>query len=204
MQAVRSSGAEGSSRQALQSERERSIELAGASRPSNQHSNGGTDPQQKVTRPKNEVAAGTLGSYLAHALEQSPEVRAAFSQWKADVHRIARARRLPEPTLSFGYFIRSVETRVGPQRARVGLQQAFPWPTKLSAGADSAAAEAQVAEKKFQSRALAVRRVVTDAYYHLWMIRETRKIHEDHLIVLRGLAETTRARLVLRPHKSGR
>ncbi len=138
--------------------------------------------------------AGTLGSYLARALKENPEVRAAFSRWKARVHRIARARRLPEPTLSFGYFIQSVETRVGPQRARIGLQQSFPWPTKLTAGADSAAAEAQAAEQAFEARALSVRQRVAEAYWNLWVIRETRRIHRDHLVVLRGLSETTRAR----------
>ena len=39
----------------------------------------------------------------------------------------------PELVLTYGGFIRSVETRVGPQRHRLGAMQWFPWPTRLNA-----------------------------------------------------------------------
>lgn len=136
-----------------------------------------------------------LGGYLAHAVRENPELHASFERWRASVHRVARQRRLPEPTLSFAYFVRSVETRVGPQLARVSLQQTFPWPSKLAAGADAAAARAQALERRFDVQALAVSQRVADGYWTLWQIRQTRTIHREHLEVLRGLAETVRARV---------
>lgn len=139
--------------------------------------------------------AGSLAWYLARALEESPEVRASFQRWRASVHRIAQTRRLPDPTISFSYFIRSVETRVGPQQARVGLQQAFPWPTELSAGADAAAERARAAQRAFDTRSLVILEGVARAYWALWRIRRTRAIHREHLQVIHGLSETTRARL---------
>ena len=87
-----------------------------------------------------EALQSGLTGYVATALERHPQIRAAFERWRASVYRISEARRWPEPTISFRYFVRSVETRVGPQQARFGVQQAFPWPTKLTAGADAASA----------------------------------------------------------------
>ncbi|MGB1012498.1 MAG: TolC family protein [Nannocystaceae bacterium] len=136
-----------------------------------------------------------LPAYLALALEGSPEVEAAFARWEASVFRISMARRLPEPTVSFGVFVRAVETRVGPQQARISLKQAFPWPSKLTAGSDAASARARVAQRQFEAQSLVVARRVADAYWVLWQIRRTREIHAQHLEVVRGLSQTVLARV---------
>src|SRR5690606_13255743 len=86
---------------------------------------------------------GSFEAYLIHALRQHPELRAAYEAWRAQALRIEPARRWPEPMLSYGYFVRSVETRVGPRRPRVGVRQEIPWPATLEAGAEAAAAMAR-------------------------------------------------------------
>lgn len=144
--------------------------------------------------PASSVEAG-LSGYLRLALENNPDVRAGFERWQASVHRISRARRLPEPTIGFGYFVQSVETRVGPQQARLSLHQAFPWPTRLSAGADAASAQARAMQRRFEAQALSVAQRVEAAYWNLWQIRTTRSIHHEHLNVIRGLSESVRARM---------
>lgn len=141
------------------------------------------------------VPDGRLTSYLARALAREPGLAAAFARFEASVARIARARRLPEPTLSFGYFLQSVETRVGPQRARVSIQQSLPWPTKFTAGADAASAQARAAQRRFEALSLGVTAAVAAAYWDLWQVRRTRVIHRDHLVVLQSLAEAVHGRL---------
>jgi cobalt-zinc-cadmium efflux system outer membrane protein len=141
------------------------------------------------------LAKGGLSAYLRLALNKNPELRASFERWRASVHRISSARRLPEPTLGFGYFVRSVETRVGPQQARISLQQAFPWPTRLTAGADAASARARSMQRRFEAQALSVAQRVEVAYWNLWQLRTTRRIHREHLDVIRGLSEVVRARV---------
>ncbi len=136
-----------------------------------------------------------LPSYLAYAMAHSPDLRASFERWQASVYRISRARRLPEPTISFGYFVRSVETRVGPQRARIGLKQWFPWPTTLIAGADASSAKARAQQSLFDAKALVVAERVADAYWWLWEIRTNRIIHGEHLDLLRSLSESVRGRV---------
>lgn len=137
----------------------------------------------------------SLAGYLRLALENNPDIRWAFERWQASVHRISEARRLPEPTIGFGYFVQSVETRVGPQRARLSLQQTFPWPTRLVAGADAASAHARAMQRRFEARALSVARRVESAYWKLWQIRTTRAIHREHLDVIRGLSTSIRGRI---------
>lgn len=143
-----------------------------------------------------EVASeGSVDAYLALALEQSPEVRAAFHRWESAVHRVARARTLPEPTVSFGVFVQSVETRVGPQQARISVKQAFPWPTALTAGGKAAGAEAQAAASALESTSLGVAHRVSVAFWTLWEVRATRALHQEHLEIVGGLSEAVRARL---------
>lgn len=147
-------------------------------------------------RPEPSVGgAANLSGYLRLALENNPGIIASFERWQASVHRISRTRRLPEPTITFGYFVRSVETRVGPQRARVSLRQAFPWPTQLTAGADAASTRARATQRRFEARALSVAQRVATAYWNLWQIRTTRSIHRDHLTIVHGLSESVQARI---------
>ena len=154
-----------------------------------------SSPRDDGGQAKRDRAEARLSGYLRLALESNPELHASFERWRASVHRISKARRLPEPTASFGYFVQSIETRVGPQQARISLQQAFPWPTRLSAGADAASAQARAMQRRFEAQALSVSQRVETAYWNLWQIRMTRSIRRQHLDVIRGLSESVRARL---------
>ena len=73
------------------------------------------------------TAESTLEDYLAFAALNNPGLEAAFNRWKAGLERITQVGTLPDPRFNYSYFIREVETRVGPQRHRVGLMQMFPW-----------------------------------------------------------------------------
>lgn len=138
---------------------------------------------------------GSLRSYVAHALAHSPELRASFERWRAATMRISRARRMPEPIIKYSYFVRSVETRVGPQNHKLSLMQSFPWPTALSAGADAASSKARSAQRRFDAEVLAVQRAVADAYWRLWLVHEEHRLTMEHDVVLETLAGTVRGRV---------
>ncbi|MCG8424891.1 MAG: TolC family protein [Proteobacteria bacterium] len=138
---------------------------------------------------------GSLAGYVAHAVQHNPSLRAAFEDWRAAVHSIARARRLPEPTLGYGVFLRRIETRVGPQRQRFSLRQMVPWPGVLTAAADAAAGAAAAAESRFEARGLAVRQGVAEAYWALWLVRRTRVIKREQRELLIQLAALVRSRI---------
>jgi len=138
---------------------------------------------------------GSLSSYLAFALARSPELRASFERWRAATMKISRARRIPEPIIKYSYFVRSVETRVGPQNHKLSLMQSFPWPTALSAGADAASAAARAAQRRFDTEVLEVQQAVADAYWRLWLIQEEHHLKNEHDLVLETLAGTVRGRV---------
>lgn len=150
---------------------------------------------QSASAQKRAEFDGSLQRYVAYALEHNPELEAQYEEFRAATYRISRARRLPEPTLTYTYFVRSVETRVGPQRHRFGISQAFPWPTKLSAGADASALAAQSAKRRFEASALRVSARVSDAYWELWLVSQVRRIQKEQLVLSRTTSDLVRSRL---------
>ncbi len=138
---------------------------------------------------------GTLATYVQYAMARSPELRASYERWRAAVLRISPARRLPEPTIAYGYYALPVQTRVGPQQHRLSARQDIPWPTRLTRAADAQSGRARAAQRRFEAQAFGVRRMVADAWWTLWLARRSRAIQREQLEVLGGLSETLRARL---------
>jgi outer membrane protein, heavy metal efflux system len=67
-----------------------------------------------------------LGAYLAYAAERSPGLRASYERWRASVHRISRARQLPDPMVEFGVFVWSSGEDPGVVPGRIGVRQELP------------------------------------------------------------------------------
>ena len=140
-------------------------------------------------------ADGELAQYVAYAASAHPSIRADYERWRAAVHRIEPARRMPDPMVTYAFYASSVQTRVGPQRHRLGARQEIPWPTQLTAAADAQAYEAQAAQRRMEARLLALRAPVAAAWWRLWAVRRTREVQRERLILLDALAEAARARL---------
>jgi len=73
------------------------------------------------------LQAQTLNEYLQFAGENNPTLQARYKAYESAMQRVAQAASLPDPRLSFAYFVSPVETRVGPQNAKLSLTQQFPW-----------------------------------------------------------------------------
>jgi len=123
----------------------------------------------------------TLDEYLRYALLHNPGLEAAFKRWKAALERVPQVRSLPDPKLSYAYYIERVETRVGPQRHRVGLAQVFPWFGKLRLRGDVALAEAEAAYRRFESERLKLFFEVKDAYYELAYLARAVAITQENM-----------------------
>ena len=138
---------------------------------------------------------GSLSAYLAYAFAHSPALRATFEDWRAATHRPRQRRRLPEPTITYAGFVRSVETRVGPQRHRLGAMQWFPWPTKLTAAGQAAGLEAQAEQHRFEAHALQIAADVSSAYWSLWRVQRRREVLRDEVEILDTLSAQVRVRV---------
>jgi len=122
-------------------------------------------------------------------------LKAAFRRWKAAMEKIPQATALPDPKLSYGHFIRSVETRVGPQQNKVGLAQMFPWFGKLRLRGDVAAREAEARFQEFEAARLALRREVADTWFELYYLRRAIGITEDNIQLMKHLEAVAQAKL---------
>ena len=106
-----------------------------------------------------------LEDYLAFAAMHNAGLQVAFEQWKIAVEQVPRAKSLPDPKFTYGYFIKEVETRVGPQRNKLEIMQTFPWFGEIEARTDAAAAAAKAARKRYEVVKLKLFAEVKDAFY---------------------------------------
>lgn len=126
-----------------------------------------------------------LNDYLAFAALKSPSLRRAFYHWKAALEKTGYAGALPDPMISYGYFIENVETRVGPQNQKLSLRQAFPWFGTLSSRKDIANEAANAAYRIYQAEKLKLFYSVRAAYYDLYYLGRDIALTRDNLELLK-------------------
>ncbi|MEE8576796.1 MAG: TolC family protein [candidate division Zixibacteria bacterium] len=130
-------------------------------------------------------SAATLGSYLAYAAIQSPALRRAFYNWKSALEKTGYVGALPDPMISFGYFIENVETRVGPQEQKFSLKQTLPWFGTLGAKKDMARQSANAAFRKYEAEKLRLFYSVKAAYYDLYYLGRDIALTEENLELMK-------------------
>ncbi|MEM9389168.1 MAG: TolC family protein [Bacteroidota bacterium] len=130
------------------------------------------------------VQAQTLEDYFIQAAENNPGLQAKYKAFEASLEKIPQANALPDPTLSFGYFISPVETRVGPQRARFSLNQMFPWFGTLKASGDIAALNADAQYHVFLDEKNKLYYQVSAAYYPLYELNKWLELERENAEIL--------------------
>jgi outer membrane protein TolC len=118
----------------------------------------------------------TLRDLLAYAETHNAGLRSAFERWTAALEQVPQSRALPDPKISYAWFLESVETRVGPQRQRFGISQTIPLFGKLGARGNVAIQASNMAAADFDRARLALRlRIMTlwNDYYYLGRAIET-------------------------------
>jgi outer membrane protein TolC len=139
-------------------------------------------------------ASSGLNTYLAYAAQNNPGLEAAFNRWKAAVERIPQVQALPDPRLTYRYYIRQVETRVGPMRQGFGLSQTFPWLGKLQLRGDVAFELAQAQRQRFEAARLKLFYEVTDAYCEYYYLWRSIAIVQDNLQLVQYMEKVARTR----------
>lgn len=121
-----------------------------------------------------------LNDFLAYAAFHNPGVEAAFYRWKASLERIEQVGVLPDPRFTYKYFIREVETRVGPQNQGIKLSQTFPWLGKLSLRKNIAAQQARMVKSRYDAAKLKLFLEVKDAYYEFYYLGRAITLAKEH------------------------
>lgn len=128
--------------------------------------------------------AQSLDEYFKIAAENNPGLQAKYKSFEAAMERVAQVSSLPDPNLSFGYFISPVETRVGPQRARFSLTQMFPWFGTLKAQEDVATLMAEAKYQEFLDARNKLFYQVAAAYYPLYELKRLVEIENENISIL--------------------
>ena len=135
-----------------------------------------------------------LSDYLAYAALNNPGLEATFNRWKAALERIPQARSLPDPRFNYAYFIREVETRVGPQELKVGIAQMFPWFGKLELRGDIALEAANAERQRYEAAKLKLFHRVKKAYYEYYYFGRAMSITEENVQLLSDLEAVARTK----------
>jgi outer membrane protein, heavy metal efflux system len=138
------------------------------------------------TVPTSHGVASALDGYLQQALDHNPSIATARASVETKERDIRLAVQLPDPQVSGGYFISSVETRVGPQKGKVGFSQMLPWPGKLTAKRRMAGHASEAAREHLRSVEAGVFSSIRSVYANLYFIgkeiainRENRKLLQE-------------------------
>lgn len=132
------------------------------------------------------VNGQSLADYQQVAIENNPMLKAKYKTFEANLTKVQQVNSLPDPSLSFGYFISPVETRVGPQKARFSLTQMFPWFGTLKAKGDLAALTAEASFQQFIDEQNRIKFNVAQAYFPLSEVEEVLVIQHENLEILQS------------------
>ena len=171
--------------------------------PTNQHAPYAVDAQSTAVTARNEEPVAPLESQtswlpsdgvaalLLRAETESPQVRAAFHQWQALHARIAQSTALPNPWVSLGGYVQSVETRTGPMDGRIGISQKFPWPGKLETAGDRMASLAEAQRMAVEDARLAVRRRFLRAWTERIYLEQAQAITTEQVSLLQQIEDVS-------------
>lgn len=130
-------------------------------------------------------STGTLlDQYLFRAAENNPSLMAEYQSYLSSLEKVPQVTALPDPELSFGYFINPIETRVGPQQARFGLTQMFPWFGTLGARGEAASEMSKARFESFQESRNRLFYNVQKQWYRLYHIKQSIRIMRENISIL--------------------
>jgi outer membrane protein TolC len=133
--------------------------------------------------------------YLITAADSNPDLKAKFNEYMAALEVVPQVSTLPDPRVAFGYFITPVETRVGPQRAKISVDQLFPWFGQYKANEDVATEQAKAKYEVFNEARAKLFFDVKSTYYDLYFIRKAVDITLENIDILHTFRQLSLIRI---------
>ena len=135
--------------------------------------------------PLNTDAPEPLQTYMEQAARNHPGLKADYTKLLAKSQQIPQADALQDPELGFGWFVQPIETRLGPQEARVGITQMFPWFGTLDARAEAAEYQARAALQQFQQTRNMIFYKVQKAWYSMYELERRSELLREQQSILK-------------------
>lgn len=128
--------------------------------------------------------AQQLQSYIQEAEANNPEIQGFELRYNIAEEKVNEANWIPNTEVSAGYFVSEPETRVGAQRARIGVKQMLPWFGTITARENYATA---MADAEYVDITIAKRKIalsVAQSYYRLYAIRAKQAVLDENIQLL--------------------
>jgi cobalt-zinc-cadmium efflux system outer membrane protein len=139
------------------------------------------------------AAEQKFNEYLSEAAKENAGIQAAYENWQSALSKVAYSNSLPDPKITYGHFIESVETRVGPQKFKLGLAQMIPWIGKLSSRKDVASQQASLAEMELALAYTELRLELTEAFLDLFYLQSSLRIQKDYIDLAKVIEQTAQS-----------
>ncbi|MBI9069413.1 MAG: TolC family protein [Salinivirgaceae bacterium] len=130
------------------------------------------------------MAQNEIDSYLVTGAKNNPGLKAKFNEYLAALEKVPQVGALPDPTISFGYFIQPVETRVGAQQAKINIAQMFPWFGTLNAKEDVVTEMAKAKYQLFEEAKSKLFYDIKSTWYNLYFTSRAISITRDNIQIL--------------------
>lgn len=127
----------------------------------------------------------SLEDYFRVGAEQNPGLISKYKAFEAAMQRVDQVNSLADPNLTLGYFVSPVETRVGPQRMRFSLSQAFSWFGTLGAQESVAKLTAEASYQEFLDARNNLYFQIAAAYFPMVELKKTIELEQQNLTVLK-------------------
>lgn len=140
------------------------------------------------------LSAQSLQGYQQEAAQNNPELKASFNKYLSELESRPQVGSLPDPEVAFAYFISPVETRVGPQRARISVTQMFPWFGTLSEKRSVSEANAKAQFEQFQEQRNRIFYQMEMIWSDLYELDENIRIAQANLNIINTLLQVSLSR----------
>jgi len=132
-------------------------------------------------------AQGVLDEYLEIAAKNNPVLKVKYNEYLAALEEVPQVSALPDPQISFAYFIQPVETRLGPQKAKLSLNQMFPWFGALGAKEDAQEFKAKAKFTVFEEEKSKLFFKIKSMYFDIYFIKKSLDITLRNIEILNSL-----------------
>jgi outer membrane protein TolC len=135
-----------------------------------------------------------LKALLGEALERNPGIAGALARARAAENRASKVGALPDPVVGVTAFLKSPETRTGPQVLTLNLLQSLPWLSKFDLDEQADLLDATALYADVEARRLRLATEVRRLYYELAFLARHKEITQDFVDHLRQHEEISRSR----------
>lgn len=136
----------------------------------------------------------SLDEYLVMAAENNPGLKAKFLRYQAALERIPQAGALPDPQVSYSFFLQPMERYSGNQTGSISLMQMFPWLGTLEAAREEMAFMAKAEFEAFNEARLMLFYEIRTTWYAMQQLNHEISITTENIELLKTIEQISLSR----------